>query len=332
MVYDNKTRIKSTVKAILFVGLVYGVIKILMLPQVNIINPFYQTIMLKIFIEITLALGLNLITGITGQFSLGHAGFMSLGAYTAAFIMLRSSASLAMVVAASLAGGIVAGFVGLLIGVPTLRLKGDYLAIATLGLGEIIRISLQTTSKGFLGGAAGLSSIPIFASFEGVFFVAVVCYFSISNLMKSSYGRALISVREDEIASEAMGVNVTSMKMLAFIMGTFFAGVAGAMYAGYVGFIQPKDFGFMKSIEILMIVVLGGLGNIRGTVIAAIVLNIIGVILQDFSEIRMILYALLLIIIMVLKSGETPWIQKLRAALNIRSFKFNVNGKNKAGV
>lgn len=159
----------------------------------------------------------------------------------------------------------------------------------------------------------------------------MVCYFSISNLMKSSYGRALISVREDEIASEAMGVNVTSMKMLAFIMGTF-AGVAGAMYAGYVGFIQPKDFGFMKSIEILMIVVLGGLGNIRGTVIAAIVLNIIGVILQDFSEIRMILYALLLIIIMVLKSGETPWIQKLRATLNIRSFKFNVNGKNKAGV
>ncbi|MGI6349370.1 MAG: branched-chain amino acid ABC transporter permease [Eubacteriales bacterium] len=332
MVYDNKTRIKSTVKAILFVGFVYGVIKILMLPQVNIINPFYQTIMLKIFIEITLALGLNLITGITGQFSLGHAGFMSLGAYTAAFIMLRSSASLAMVVAATLAGGIVAGLVGLLIGVPTLRLKGDYLAIATLGLGEIIRISLQTTSKGFLGGAAGLSSIPIFASFEGVFFVAVVCYFSISNLMKSSYGRALISVREDEIASEAMGVNVTSMKMLAFIMGTFFAGIAGAMYAGYVGFIQPKDFGFMKSIEILMIVVLGGLGNIRGTVIAAIVLNIIGVILQDFSEIRMILYALLLIIIMVLKSGETPWIQKLRATLNIRSFKFNVNGKNKAGV
>ncbi len=330
MGYDNKARIKSSIKAIIFVGVIYGIMKILMLPQINIINPFYQTIIMKIFIEITLALGLNLITGITGQFSLGHAGFMSIGAYTAAFIMLRTTVNVGMIFAATLAGGIVAGLVGLLIGIPTLRLKGDYLAIATLGLGEIIRILLQTTSKDFLGGAAGLSSIPIFANFEGVFFVAVICFFSISNLMKSSYGRALISVREDEIASEAMGVNVTNMKLLAFIMGTFFAGVAGAMYAGYVGFVQPKDFGFMKSIEILMIVVLGGLGNIRGTVIAAIVLNIIGVILQDFSEIRMILYALLLIIIMVIKSGETPWIQKLRAAMNIKSFKFN--GKNKAGT
>lgn len=330
MVYDNKTRVKSSLKAILIVCVLYGVMKILMLPQINIINPFYQTIIMKIFIEITLALGLNLITGITGQFSLGHAGFMSIGAYTAAFIMLRTSANIAMIFAATVAGGLMAGLVGLLIGVPTLRLKGDYLAIATLGLGEIIRILLQTTSKASLGGAAGLSSIPIFANFEGVFFVAVICYFSISNLMKSSYGRALISVREDEIASEAMGVNITNMKLLAFIMGTFFAGIAGAMYAGYVGFIQPKDFGFMKSIEILMIVVLGGLGNIRGTVVAAIVLNIIGVILQDFSEIRMILYALLLIIIMVIKSGETPWIKKLRASMNIKSFKFN--GKNKAGA
>lgn len=328
--FSKKTRVKSSIKAIIIVCIIYAVMKILMLPSINIINPFYQTIVMKIFIEITLALGLNLITGITGQFSLGHAGFMSVGAYTAAYIMLRTSANLGMVIIASLAGGIVAGVIALLIGIPTLRLKGDYLAIATLGFGEIIRILIQTTDKSFLGGAAGLSSIPIYSNFELVFIVAVICYFCINNLMKSSYGRSLVSVREDEIASESMGVNVTNAKLLAFIMGTFFAGVAGAMYSGYVGFIQPKDFGFMKSIEILMIVVLGGLGNIRGTIVAAIVLNIIGVVLQDFSEVRMILYALLLIIIMVIKSGDTPWIKKLRATLNIKSFKFK--GKNKAGA
>ncbi len=328
--FNKKTRAKSSLKAIVIVFIIYAIMKILMLPSVNIINPFYQTIVMKIFIEITLALGLNMITGITGQLSLGHAGFMAIGAYTAAYIMLRTSVNLVMIIFSSLAGGIFAGIIAWLIGIPTLRLKGDYLAIATLGFGEIIRILIQTTDKSFLGGAAGLSSIPIYSNFELVFFIAVICYFSINNLMNSSYGRSLVSVREDEIASESMGVNVTNAKLLAFVMGTFFAGVAGALYSGYVGFIQPKDFGFMKSIEILMIVVLGGLGNIRGTIAAAIILNIIGVILQDFSEVRMIIYALLLIIIMVMKSGETPWIKKVRATLNIKSFKFN--GKNKAGA
>jgi branched-chain amino acid transport system permease protein len=127
-----------------------------------------------------------------------------------------------------------------------------------------------------------------------------------------------------------MGVNITNTKLLAFIAGTFFAGIAGAMYSGYVGFIQPKDFGFMKSIEILMIVVLGGLGNIRGTIAAAIILNIIGVILQDFAEIRMILYALLLIIIMIIMCGESPWIIKMRNMLNLKKFKFK--GRGKAGA
>jgi len=330
MIFDKKTRAKSSIKAIIIVCIIYAAMKILMLPGINIINPFYQTIIMKICIEITLALGLNLITGITGQFSLGHAGFMSVGAYTAAYIMIHTTVNLAMVILASLAGAVVAGLIALLIGIPTLRLRGDYLAIATLGFGEIIRILIQTTDKSFLGGAAGLSSIPIYSNFELVFIVAIICYFSINNLMNSSYGRSLVSVREDEIASESMGVNITNAKLLAFIMGTFFAGLAGAMYSGYVGFIQPKDFGFMKSIELLMIVVLGGLGRIRGTIAAAIILNIIGVILQDFAELRMILYSLLLIIIMIIMSGDSPWIVKTRSLLNLKKLKFS--GKNKAGA
>lgn len=330
MIFDKKTRAKSSIKAIIIVCIIYAVMKILMLPAVNVINPFYQTIVTKICIEMTLALGLNLITGITGQFSLGHAGFMSVGAYTAAYIMLHWTVNLATIIIAALAGGVVAGVIAFLIGIPTLRLRGDYLAIATLGFGEIIRILIQTTDKSFLGGAAGLSPIPIYSNFELVFIMAAICYFCINNILKSSYGRSMVSVREDEIASESMGVNITNAKLLAFIVGTFFAGVAGAMYSGYVGFIQPKDFGFMKSIEILMIVVLGGLGNIRGTIAATIILNIIGVILQDFAEIRMILYALLLIIIMIMMCGESPWIVKMRAKLNLK--KFNFKGRGKAGA
>jgi len=145
-----------------------------------------------------------------------------------------------------------------------------------------------------------------------VFFVMIITYFVIHNLLQSSYGRACVSVREDEIASEAMGVNTTKIKLLAFAIGTFFAGVAGALYPGYVGVIQPKDFGFMKSIDILMIAVLGGLGNIKGTIVAAIILNIVSVFLQDFASVRMIIYALLLISIMLFKSGETSGFVKIR--------------------
>jgi branched-chain amino acid transport system permease protein len=139
-----------------------------------------------------------------------------------------------------------------------------------------------------------------------------------------------LSVSEDEIAAESMGVNTTRVKIMAFMIGTFFAGMAGALYSGYIGFIQPKDFAFMKSIEILMIVVLGGLGNIRGTIVAAIFLNVLSIVLQDFTGIRMILYGLMLVIVMVLKSGETPWIVKLRTKLRIKPMR--LNGKKKAGV
>ncbi|WP_302826295.1 branched-chain amino acid ABC transporter permease [Anaerofustis stercorihominis] len=303
----------------------YVIIKLLIV--VGIISPFYETVVLKLCIDIILGLGLNLITGITGQFSLGHAGFMAIGAYTSALMTLRISSSPVMIILAVILGGILSGFLGFLIGIPTLRLRGDYLAIATLGLGEIIKIVIQNVDQTILGGAAGLSSIPLYSSFEFCFICMVICYFVITNVLKSSFGRACISVREDEIASESMGVNVTKAKILAFIIGTFFAGVAGALYSGYVGVIQPKNFGFMKSIDILMIVVLGGLGNINGTIIAAFILNIVSFALQDFAELRMILYSLLLIAIMLIKSGETPFFVKLREMFSIENMKKKLNSR-----
>ncbi len=318
--------LRGNIPTVIAFVVAYIIIKLLIF--VGIISPFYETIVLKLCIDIVLALGLNLITGITGQFSLGHAGFMAIGAYTSALMTLRMSDSIVMVILALILGGILSGFLGFLIGIPTLRLRGDYLAIATLGLGEIIRIIIQNVDQTILGGAAGLSSIPLYSSLEICFICMFICYFVITNVLKSSYGRACVAVREDEIAAESMGVNVTKAKILAFVIGTFFAGVAGALYSGYVGVIQPKNFGFMKSIDILMIVVLGGLGNINGTIVAAFVLNIISFALQDFSEIRMVLYAIMLIAIMLIKSGETPFFVKLREMFSIEKIKSKLK-KNK---
>ena len=198
-----------------------------------------------------------------------------------------------------LAGALVATIVGILIGIPTLRLKGDYLAIATLGMAEIIRVvflNLEITN-----GAAGLSGIPRHANWFWLFFFAVITVLTINNFIRSSHGRACISIREDEIAAESMGINTTKYKVMAFAIGAFFAGVGGALYASYFYFLKPNIFGFMKSIDILVIVVLGGLGSVTGSVVAAILLALLTTFLQAFTEIRMILYALLLVVIMIFR-------------------------------
>lgn len=291
---------------------VYGILKLLIWTEV--ISIYYADYLNLILINMILGLGLNLITGITGQFSLGHAGFMAVGAYTTALVVLNTSGSLVSILGGILLGAVLAGLLGLLVGIPTLRLKGDYLAIATLGLGEIIRIFITNTDQKVLGGSAGLSGFPIFTTFEMAFFGAAITFVVVRNLLKSSYGRACVAVREDEIAAESMGVNLAKVKIMAFVVGTFFAGMAGGLFTGYMGIIQPKSFDFMKSIDILMIVVLGGLGNIWGTLVGAIVLGIVNIFLQDLSSVRMIVYALLLVIIMLVKSGDTRffvWLRKL---------------------
>lgn len=257
------------------------------------VNPYYFQIIIYIGINILLATSLNLICGYTGQFSLGHAGFMSLGAYTAAFLT-SSTPHFAL---GLLGAGIVAAIAGFLVGVPSLRLRGDYLAITTLGFGEIIRVVIQNLD--FLGGARGFTGIAKMTNFFWVFGVAAIAVYVFSNLIYSTYGRGFLAVRDDEVAAQAMGIDTTRYKVIAFVTGAFFAGIAGALYGHFVTYITPSQFGFIKSIEIVVIVIIGGLGNMRGVILASILLTILPEALRPIAEYRMVIYSLLLIVIMI---------------------------------
>ncbi|MGI6129784.1 MAG: branched-chain amino acid ABC transporter permease [bacterium] len=245
-------------------------------------------------INAILALGLNLVTGLTGQLSLGHAAFMGLGAYTAA---IATKAGWPFVLALA-AGGLMAGSAGILIGIPTLRLRGDYLAIATLGFGEILRvtaINLEIT-----GGPVGLRAIPGYTTFPWVVLALALTYLSLARVLNSRLGRAFLAVREDELAADAMGINTTKAKILAFMLGAFYAGVAGGLYAHYIRYINPNNFGFMRSIEILSMVVIGGMGSLPGAVFGAITLSAAPELLRSISpavaEYRQLIYGALLVV------------------------------------
>ena len=292
-------------------------------------DDFVQLMILMILINIVLALSLNLINGLTGQFSLGHAGFMAVGAYFAAFIsslvsksfpeLLTSGAQVFLFPLFTLLGGILAGIAGLIVGLPSLRLKGDYLAIVTLGFGEIIRVILLNTQA--VGGARGFYGIPgpaeisiggftitkfLMNYFYSSFWV-VVCFFVIWRLKFSHYGRSFLSVRDDEIAAEAMGVPTTKIKVFAFAISSFFAGIAGSLFAHhYVNYLNPPSFGFQRSVDIIIMVVLGGMGSLYGSIFAAIIITIVPELLRPLQEytgvdLRMVIYSLCLILLMILR-------------------------------
>ena len=262
--------------------------------SLNFIDPFWELNIILIGINIILAASLNLINGYTGQFSLGHAGFMAVGAYVSAVFTLKLSMPF---IVAIIAGACAAGLLGLLIGLPTLRLSGDYLAIATLGLGEIIRITILNIN--YIGGASGFMGIPRYTNFAWVFFVCIFVLFFIKNFINSSHGRACISIRENEVAAEAMGIDTTRYKVLAFTLGAAFAGVAGALFAHYFYVIHPASFTFMSSFNYLTMVVLGGLGSITGSIAGAVILTFISAALASWPEWRMIIYSLMLIVLML---------------------------------
>jgi branched-chain amino acid transport system permease protein len=257
------------------------------------LNSFYVNTIFYIGINIILATSLHLIMGITGQFSIGHAGFLAVGAYASAIMTMKLDLPFPVAI---LAGGIAAGVAGLIIGIPSLRLKGDYLAIATLGFGEIVRITFLNID--YIGGASGMQ-VRHSTTWPWLVACVVLTVVVITNFTNSTHGRACISIRENEIAADAMGINTTYYKVAAFVIGSFFAGIAGALYAHNFYIIQPTNFGFLKSFDILIFVVLGGLGSMSGAVIAAILLTIISTFLQDYSETRMIIYSLVLIIMML---------------------------------
>ena len=271
--------------------IVYTVIQVLI--SVGILNDFHSNTLIFMAINIMLAVSLHLVIGVTGQFSLGHAGFLAVGAYISAIVTMKFQLPFPVAI---LAAGVIATIAGLIIGIPSLRLRGDYLAIATLGFAEIIRIVFLNIE--YVGGAAGMS-VTHLTTWTSAFICLFVTIVVIVNFTNSRHGRACISVRENEIASDAMGINTTYYKVLAFAIGAFFAGVAGALYAHNFYIIQPANFGFLKSIDILIYVVLGGLGSLSGAIVATILLTIVSTFLQSYPETRMIIYSLVLIIVML---------------------------------
>jgi len=286
------------------------------------ISGFNAKIIMLIGINIILTVSLNVATGYLGQLPLGHAGFMAVGAYASAILMKRMGGSAlgmffigrgfekaameaTIFPLGMLFGGLVAALFGLIIGIPALRLKGDYLAIITLGFGEIIRVVILNIDS-VLGfpltyGAASLKGIPKTTGFLNTYIVVILICFAIHTMMKSRHGRAILSIRENEIAAESCGIKTTYYKTLGFVASAFFAGVAGSLYAGYLGLLSPGSFGFMKSIEILVMVVLGGMGSMAGSVISATVLTALPQILLAFDKWRMVVYSLVLIIVMIFK-------------------------------
>jgi branched-chain amino acid transport system permease protein len=322
----------------------------------------WTKILLDVGIAIVLAGSLNVVNGYAGQFSLGQAGFMLVGAYAAAFLTFYGSmhfistcppdamtpgcftgkgptggflgSGQLLFLAGCILGGVVASLLGVLVGLPSLRLRGDYLAIVTLGFGEIVRVFGQITSRqpknvediqgrsllelaNNLGGAEGFSQIPdytaagtggaMFFVFSFAFILLVLIY----RLKYSSKGRALLAVRENEIAAEAMGVDTTRSKVVAFVFSAFFAGIGGALYAHQVGAIDPKELGFQKSIDLVIIVVIGGMGSITGVVLGASILVVLPELFREFSEYRMIVYALALIVVMILRPQGVMGVQEL---------------------
>jgi len=279
------------------------------------VPPYYARVIMLAGINIILAVSLNLITGFTGQFSIGHAGFMAVGAYSSAYLTVYYAQawerSLGAIVGGSLAhalifllaimvGAIVAAVAGLIVGIPSLRLRGDYLAIVTLGFAEIIRIVILNIDK--VGGATGFT-VPGYTNFLWVGAFAVLTIVIVYNIVHSDIGRALVSIREDELAAEAMGINTTHYKVLAFVISSALAGMAGVLFGHYTSFLSTNDFQFIRSFEIIIMIVLGGMGSLTGAVFGAIVITIMPELLRqlpgDLSRYRLVVYSALLILIML---------------------------------
>ncbi|HEW4036843.1 TPA: branched-chain amino acid ABC transporter permease [Streptococcus pneumoniae] len=294
-----KENLKVNILWLLLLLAGYSLISVLV--SVGVLNLFYVQILQQIGINIILAVGLNLIVGFSGQFSLGHAGFMAIGAYAAAIIGSKSPTYGAFF-GAMLVGALLSGAVALLVGIPTLRLKGDYLAVATLGVSEIIRIFIINGGS-LTNGAAGILGIPNFTTWQMVYFFVVITTIATLNFLRSPIGRSTLSVREDEIAAESVGVNTTKIKIIAFVFGAITASIAGSLQAGFIGSVVPKDYTFINSINVLIIVVFGGLDSITGAIVSAIVLGILNMLLQDVASVRMIIYALALVLVMIFRPG-----------------------------
>lgn len=310
---NTLSKIMAVVIKILIIVAIYLVISVLV--KNDILNRQYKSLLVPVGVNIILAVSLNLVTGFLGELSLGHAGFMSIGAYTGALFTLNMNLpGYVEFFLAILLGGIMAAIFGFLIGVPVLRLRGDYLAIVTLAFGEIIRsiINFITFPAGkdkageviMKKGTMGLSGIKTYADYTWVYIAAVIVILICINLVKSRHGRVITSIRDNYIAAESIGIRVSRYKIMAFVIAAFFAGVAGVIGGHNVSIIKPEYYDYNKSIDILVFVVLGGMGSIRGSIIAATILTILPEALRPIRDYRMLMYAVLLIAMMLFNNSN----------------------------
>lgn len=299
-----------------------------------IIGFYHQKVLMSIGIAITLSVSLNIVNGFTGQFSLGHAGFMAIGGYVTGLVTYYGGFALFgsanqqggfmgagewLFVGGLLLGGVLAAVAGYLVGLPSLRLRGDYLAIVTLGFTEIVRVYFNSTSDVMskkeqiaqaslpqilhaTGGSLGFVGLPMYSNLFWVFFFALLTILVAYRIKYSSDGRAMLAIREDEIAAEAVGINTAKYKVRAFVSSAFFAGIAGGLFAHVFGTsLTSAELDFQKSFDVIVMVVLGGTGSISGATLAAIILTVLPEWLQEYADYRLIIYSLLLIGMMLLR-------------------------------
>ena len=277
----------------------------------DLIGAYYYQIVILVGINIILAVSLNLINGFTGQFSMGHAGFYAVGAYTSASVVyyggnsiLAATAFLPEIVQSTtllllglLAGGLTAAIAGLAVGIPSLRLRGDYLAMVTLGFGEIIRVLILNINA--IGGSRGFSGIPQLSNFFWVYLAVLATVVTVHNLVNSSYGRAFIAIRDDEVAAEAMGVDTTRFKVLSFVISSMFAGIAGSLFGHFTMYLHPNSFLFITSFYLIIMIVVGGLGSTEGAIAGAVLITVSLEAFREFGAFRLVNFSILLVLIMI---------------------------------
>ncbi len=311
-----KQHSNKSITLLTLAGLAGFYVVVMISSSTGLMNDYILRIINLMMINIILGVSLNLINGYTGLFSVGHAGFMIVGGYVSGFMttllfeITRDTSyftALPFFLVSILAAALVSGLVGFLIGLPVLRLTDDYLAIVTIGFGEIIRVVFNFISFKKkvgnwdldIGGPRGLLGIPPLSNFTVIFLFTLFTVAFIRNFIYSRHGRACIAIRESEVAAHMMGIDITKYKVLAFVLGSAFAGIGGALLAHFIQMLHPTMGGFMKSVEYLIIVYLGGMGSISGTILAAVGLTGLSELLRPIGELRMVIYGILLVILML---------------------------------
>jgi len=295
-----------------------GLILSILIPQFNLINQYVQLVLIYILINIILTVSLNLINGYMGEFSVGHAGFMAVGAYVSAILttqVLPADSGPYFFPLVVLAGGVGAALVGLLVAIPSFKTRGDYLAIVTLAFNMIVKSVIENIEA--IGGPRGIPGVPKLTTLPWAFVFTVLALYVIRNFVYSNYGRGVQAIREDEIASDLMSVNTRQVKLLAFTISSFFAGVAGALFAHILQFISPKVFDIIKSTDVLIMVYLGGIGSITGSIFGATIYTVLLEVLRPFGMWRMVLMPLMLVLLMIFRP---------RGIMGMREFRWIIPG------